>query len=448
METEISKNKYIKKIIEGNKSEFLPINSEEALNNIYHLFRTGEELKITEPIEYLYYGWYFSFIKQDVLKMKYYYKAGVNKNYMHCMGNLSLYYKSKKKYNKYLKYAKMGAEAGIVSLYTDMGDYYRGISDFDKMKENYEKAIDQKATSAMINYAEYLEKEDKENAKKYLEIAVKEGSDYAKIKLAVFYRDSGDYQSMKTLLEGMENVNSFYILGDYYLKCERNYKLAKEYLLKCANLGIVKAILDISYYFRHVERDFQETEKYLLMGCKLKSSKAMVELGHLYQYVIGNKKDAVKYYQMAIDTDQNENAMINMIVYYETEEQDYEKMRLYCDMIIENVSSSFKSKLASMNVVLNYCKNEKLEAEYKEKMSDLLHKEYPSTSLDLVTKKIGPYLPTMEDDFILYGNIFNEMMTKPNLNSSPYSLFESNPYGNMLNKMLKKNLSKYSTYGF
>jgi TPR repeat protein len=382
--TEFSKNEYIKQIIDDGKSTFLPINSADALNNIYHLFTTGEELKITEPIEHLYYGWYFSFIKSDALKMKYCYKSGIKAKYIHCMGNLSLYYKSKKKYSKYLKYAIMGAEAGLANLYTDMGDYYKEISDFDKMKENYEKAIDQKNISAMINYADYLEKEDAtREAKKYLQMAVEEGSDYAKIKLAVFYRDSREYQPMKELLDGMENVNAFYILGNHYLYSDRNYKLAKEYLLKCVRLGIVPAFLDISYYFRHVERDFKEAEQYLLMGCALKSSKAMVELGHLYQYVIGDKKDAVKYYQLAIDLDQNTSAMYYLGVYYETEEQDYEKMKLYYDMVIESGKTGFK--LQCINHLINYFNNvkkdEKMAGEYKYKMTNLAKEMYkPSGS--------------------------------------------------------------------
>ena len=71
--TGLEKKEFIKKFVTERKSQYVEIENENSMNNIYQLLSTKEIVLVKEPIECLYYGWYFQYVELDPVKMKYYY---------------------------------------------------------------------------------------------------------------------------------------------------------------------------------------------------------------------------------------------------------------------------------------------------------------------------------------------------------------------------------------
>ena len=109
----LEKKQFIIDLLIKNSSKYVDIENDDAkiIDNIYHLFSTGEMVHVTTPIEYLYYGWYFHHVTKDYIKMKYYYLLAIEGNEMHSTHNMANYYKTiKKNDKKYLEYLIAGAE--------------------------------------------------------------------------------------------------------------------------------------------------------------------------------------------------------------------------------------------------------------------------------------------------------------------------------------------------
>ena len=382
METE-EKIQYIKDVITNSKSgsSFLEIESKNAVDNIYHLFTTKEALKITEDVEHVYYGWYYTYIEPNPINMMYYYMSKPNN--MHCMINLWHYYKSKKKYRKFIKYANVAGGLGHYKSYTEIAKYYESIEDYENMATYFEKAIDLGDISAMLSYAYYfLDKEDYSSAEKYLKLAG--DNKYAKTELAAIYQKREDYKSMKEQLNGIEDYSiASYMLGAHYFHKERNYKLAINHLTKAMELKSALAMKTLAYYYRYIAKDIEKAIECLTRAINLGDAEAMMELAHLYQYVLFDKENAVKYYEMSIRGN-NIKAALLLGEYYETEEQDYDKMKLYYNMAInENVSDKDKHiQIKCIENLLNYYnvheKDEKCVQILIDKLKKVTCTAYPS----------------------------------------------------------------------
>jgi TPR repeat protein len=195
------------------------------------------------------------------------------------------------------------------------------------------------------------------------------------------------------------------MMGDYYFYIEKNYPLAIEKLTKAMDFGFIKAIDILAYYYRYIARDFQKAKECLLKASDLGSRDARVELGHLYQYALFDKENAVEYYKLALighdPKEKNLNAMFHLGKLYETEEQDYDLMKFYYNMAIDQDIDKEDTKGSAIQMtciehLMNHYKNVREDKEAVTRLMDKLKQTavatYPTINDPYINKFFTSFL--------------------------------------------------------
>jgi TPR repeat protein len=84
-----------------------------------------------------------------------------------------------------------------------------------------------------------------------------------------FYGEIMDYEKMNKcflIAFSLGDYEAIAHLGIYYLKIEKNYILAKDYLYQAICHGQDMALFHLGYYYQHIEKNNKEMEKYYLMA--------------------------------------------------------------------------------------------------------------------------------------------------------------------------------------
>jgi len=393
METEIEKKiNFIKNKLVNAK--YIQIEEIDSVDKIYSLYKNNKEKSVNKNIEFLYYGFYFNNFVPNIRKMKYYYKCGIDNSCYLCSFNLSCYFFDNSLINKYLKYAKKSSDLGSTVVDGHIAEYYLSIKNYKEYEIYIQKAISKKDICSMINYANYLHKNNDDRFPEYLnflenvENVENKENFILKMFLANHYFKNKKYDKMKeiikTTLKSKENIDAYkisnYLMGKYHLNIEKNYKLAKEYLKSSVEFGHLNSILILGKHYKYVENNFSEAEKYFKLGAEIGSITSILELGKRYTYEDGEK--AKMYYLLTIE----KGSLLGMYLlanYFEVVEQNYEMMKKYYNMAIEDKSEDNIEKItirrncieSLLNYYKNVEKNEKFIIKYENKKNEIIEKE-------------------------------------------------------------------------
>lgn len=140
------------------------------------------------------------------------------------------------------------------------------------------------------------------------------------------------------------------VIANYYgIYCyiNKQYSLAKKYLLISSELGNVDAMSNLGNYYRHIEHDIDLTKKYWIKASELGHAIAMNNFATYCWKQENNIESMLKYYLMAIDLC-HINSMVNLATYY------YENNNF--DMCLHYLHKAFdtESNIDTINRILNY----------------------------------------------------------------------------------------------
>src|SRR5436190_1874763 len=125
---EQNKEKVFIKILKENNFNYIKINDNILLENIFELFINNSNIKNIPDNDmlYLYLG-IFNFIKKNYDEMKKYYLLAIEKNNMMAINNLAYYYYKEKNYEEMKKYCVMALDKNnfvldksIINQYLDI----------------------------------------------------------------------------------------------------------------------------------------------------------------------------------------------------------------------------------------------------------------------------------------------------------------------------------------
>ena len=218
--------------------------------------------------------------------------------------------------------------------------YYYGIyfyqeKRFEMAKEYFKMALDMKYTDAIV----FLSKLEKNRTEK-----------------------------IKLLLKGIEskNYNCAFELGKLCEKTGQYGKMEKLYALCMRkNVQAGNAQFRLGYFYER-EKDYAKMEKYYLMSIINKNVDAMNRLGWHYHKRTKNKSFAEMYYLMAIELNNDPNALFSLAQFYE-EMGDTDKMIVYLER------GTQQNHILSLN---------KLAQLYKERNNYNKMKEYLQKAID------------------------------------------------------------------
>lgn len=220
----------VKKLDEYNL-KYVPLDK-DSLRTVKSLWidNKKERDEILNGLENFYYGLYYQYVKNDIIKAEEYFKKAALQNEANAMNSLALIYQLSADKEKFVeKFFKNAIELGNVD--------------------------------AMVNYGFFLEDVygDLENAIKYYTAAYDAGNSLAAYYLGRLYEKNKN---------ALENNNVDYA---------QYYKIA-------ADNGIVEAQTAYGLYLEYIKGDAREAAKYYRMAIRNKDPKAMYLYGkHLYE---------------------------------------------------------------------------------------------------------------------------------------------------------------------
>src|SRR3989304_2324530 len=100
----------IKSLVKDHKNICIDIKNEESIKKIHNLFFNNIFVEPENVIEYLYFGWYYHYVKEDYDQMKKYYLMAIDKGNCYAMNSLADYYKKIKDYDQMKKYYSMAID--------------------------------------------------------------------------------------------------------------------------------------------------------------------------------------------------------------------------------------------------------------------------------------------------------------------------------------------------
>lgn len=236
---------FIKKKVE----EFNYIFLEESLNessviNIYNLFKHDQITKPTNSCEMLYYGFYYYVLKKNNDIAKKFYLQALEQGNVHAIRNLTTIYEEEGDDKNVKKHFLMGIN--LTDIEQEKSILFRDLSLYYKKKKNFEKFILYCSNAIELNpvYAKYLAwyYESKENkyklAKIYYKMAINAGDNGSMNQLGLLYNNEQKYQSAEKyflMAINQNNYNAMLNLAFYYFNIVKDINLSKYYYIMAAN---------------------------------------------------------------------------------------------------------------------------------------------------------------------------------------------------------------------
>lgn len=160
-------------------------------------------------------------------------------------------------------------QAVIYGYYLAIGVYLN----FDNMIENFDELFiicksKERILTYIYNHIKY-NKYDKHTEKLYL-ILIENGRKDLKCELALHYCNNlKDYKNAKKwwmdAIDEDDNIESMFLLGEYYRLIEHNYPLMKWYLSMAMAENYGNAMLVLATYYKEIENNPTESTRYMNM---------------------------------------------------------------------------------------------------------------------------------------------------------------------------------------
>ena len=172
--------------------ELIDTIDESSLQKVYNLFVKDEQVEPATPVEMVYFGQYYHYIKSEYDKAKsLYLKAIELGNNTRAMNNLGiLYQRVEKNYELAKKYYMMAIEHGSIYAPLNLGIYYQQVEyDYELAKKYYLVGCDRNEKGAMNNlgFIYYNVEKNQKLGKKYFVMSYKLGNKIASKNLGDFY---------------------------------------------------------------------------------------------------------------------------------------------------------------------------------------------------------------------------------------------------------------------
>jgi tetratricopeptide (TPR) repeat protein len=179
-----------------------------------------------------------------------------------------------------------------------IGNFYKSIQIYDKMKEYYLMAIVFNCVEAMHNLGYYFEtiEINFDKMKEYYLMAIEFNSVTSMHHLGSFYKKKKKYDKMKEyylMAIELNCVASMHHLGCFY-RNKKKYDKMKEYYLMAIELNSAASMHNLAYHFEKIEEDFDKMKEYYLMAIKFDFVASMHNLGSYYKN--RHLYDEMKYY--------------------------------------------------------------------------------------------------------------------------------------------------------
>jgi tetratricopeptide (TPR) repeat protein len=271
-----------------------------------------------------------------------------NTKYLYYLAN---YYKEYNDYTNMVKYYLEATEVDPIKA----GQLINSYLNKDTLKyylievENNNKY----AMNAVGLYYEILN--DKINMKKYYIMAINNECILSMSNLAYYYQEEADYNNMmKYYLMGIEkNDNrSINLLGIYYHKQNDYINMMKYYQMGIQNLS-VDSMANLGIYYKK-QKDYQNMIKYYLMAVQQGDVNSMNQLG-LYYKELNDYNNTLKYCNMAISKQNADPILLEYIIIYNVELNNYENAIYYFWIIVNdghfNIIKNLLKYLFECNVI-------------------------------------------------------------------------------------------------
>jgi tetratricopeptide (TPR) repeat protein len=236
-----------------------------------------------------------------------------------------------KNYDKMLKYIDYGLDVNDATCLCMMAIYYHNHDNYDKMIEYHDRIIETGNYKHIHKLIPNLEsKNDHENIKKYCLLGMGKypNKSYYLIRLIKSLKKQGKYDEMKHYCnEGLHIQKVLYILSNYYLHIEGNYKMMKKYCMMAIDKKCSKSMYNMGLYYENIKK-YDKMKHYYEMAIQFNCHKSMCNLGGYYQYVEKDYDKMKHYYDMAVELNCIKS-MSNYSNYYKYVEINPEKMEYY-----------------------------------------------------------------------------------------------------------------------
>lgn len=150
------KEKEIDNIISKYNKEYIKIDNQTSINNVYELFVNNVIFEPTCDIEMYYLGHYYNLIKHDYEMCKKYYLMSVDNGNHNAMNNLGYYYHHiELNYDLAIKYYLMAINMNNYYSFNNLGELYETMKKYDLMEKYYLMATERGDSNGTCNLCRY-----------------------------------------------------------------------------------------------------------------------------------------------------------------------------------------------------------------------------------------------------------------------------------------------------
>ncbi len=315
---------------------------------------------------------YFLFLEKDFAEFEKNMNKGIEKNRVECL-YFYAYSLIKKDSERAIELLNKCIENNFYQAYNILGDYYFDNKNYELMKFNYLKGIENNCINSihqMIKYHSTIENNNEE-VKKYLLKGVELNCNKCMNNLALFYLEieKNDDEVIKYFLMAIEkkNISAYFYLAKFYLS-KKDKKNSQKYLIEGASFKNINCIMYLAKHYSECQNclDFKNSIKYYDIAFKLDNYHVIIPIchillktkkynefhiycdmgikhnliecfylkGYFYNKIDKNEDKMIEFYNEAIKR-KDMNSLIELVKYFDIN-SNYTEMKKYLQIGIEN----------------------------------------------------------------------------------------------------------------